>query len=112
MNYNKVMLAGRLVRDPELKRIPDNTVVVNFTMAVNRWEKDTDADFFNCEAWGSTAQAIADYLKKGSSVFIEGRMKLDRWLTPEHEKRSAVKVVVISAEFLNGTQSQGSGVDE
>ena len=112
MNVNRVFLAGRLVRNPELRRIPDNTVVVNFTLAVNRRKKDADADFFDCEAWGSTAQAIADYLKKGSSVFIEGWLKLDQCMTPVHEHRSAIKVVVVSAEFINGTRSQGSGAGE
>lgn len=106
MNVNKVFLGGRLTRDPEIKRLGDDSVVCNFSVAVNRRKKDDSVDFFNCEAWGSTAQAIVEYLKKGSSVFIEGRMKLEKWETPSKEKRSAIKVVVISAEFLNGTKQE------
>ncbi len=82
-SYNKVLLMGNLTRDVELKQTAGNQSVAEIGLAVNRRFKDRDGNdreettFVDCEAWGRTAEVMAQYLAKGRPVFIEGRLKLD-----------------------------------
>ena len=82
-SFNKVMLMGNLTRDIEIRHTPSNTAVGNFGLAVNRkyktqsGEQREEVAFIDCEAWGRTAEVMAQYLAKGRPVFIEGRLKFD-----------------------------------
>ena len=73
---NKIILIGRLVKDPELKYTPSGTAVVTFTLAVNRrftnQNGEREADFINCQAWQKTAEFVANYFKKGQQMALEG----------------------------------------
>jgi single-strand DNA-binding protein len=115
-NYNKVLLLGNLTRDIELKHTPSNMAIGNLGLAVNRrWtspegEKKEETTFVDCEAYGKTAETMAKYLSKGRSVFIEGRLKLDQWTDKnDGTKRSKLKVVVDTFQFVESAGSGGGG---
>lgn len=107
---NKTMLGGRLTRDPEVRKTGGNKSVCNFGLAINHRFKGADGQtkddtvFVDCECWGRTAELVGQYLKKGSAAFCEGRLKLDVWDDKEGNKRSKLKVVVDSVQFLGGKQ--------
>ena len=110
-NLNKVMLMGRLTRDPEQRFIPSGQSVVQLGVATNRQfttngEKREETTFVDVEAWGQQAELIHRYLKKGSPIFIEGRLKFDTWESKEGEKRSKLRVVLERFQFL-GTAGGG-----
>ena len=110
LNYNKVLLAGNLTRDPELRYAASNLPVANFGLAVNRrytaatGEKKEETLFIDCEAWGRTADTIKEYLAKGRAVLVEGRLKLDQWQDREGQNRSKIKVVVESFQFADSNR--------
>lgn len=111
MNFNKVLIAGNLTRDPELKYTPSGTAVCQIGLAVNRRWKDANGEtkeevfFCDCNAFGKTAENIAQYLKKGRCVFIEGRLKRDEWQDKQSgEKRSATRIVVETCQFIGGAK--------
>ncbi len=106
--YNKVMLMGNLTRDVEMRFTPSNTPVGTFGLAVNRtWrtpegEKKEEVSFFDCEVWGKQAEIMKQYLGKGRSVFIEGRLKQDTWKDKtDGSNRSKIKVVVEEFRFTD-----------
>ena len=114
-NLNKVMLMGNLTRDPELKYTPKGTAIASFGIAVNRnystegGEKREEVTFIDLEAFGRTAEIIGEYFKKGRPIFIEGRLKLDTWDDKQSgQKRSKLRVIVDSFEFL-GSREGGGG---
>ena len=98
INFNQVILIGRLVRDPELKYTPNGLPVCNFTLAVNDKDKSY---FFECEAWRKVAELIAGYLKKGSKVLICGKLTSDVWSNNSGEKRKTVRIVVNQTLFFD-----------
>lgn len=113
-NFNRVILAGNLTRDPELSYTPSNTPVCKFGMAVNRsWtnkqtnEKHEDVMFIDCVAWSRSAEVINQYCRKGKPLLIEGRLNLDTWTSPEGQKRSKHTVVVENFQFLGGPDGGG-----
>jgi len=117
-SFNKVMLMGNLTRDIEIRHTPSNTAVGNFGLAVNRkyktqsGEQREEVAFIDCEAWGRTAEVMAQYLSKGRPVFIEGRLKFDQWEDRNGGgKRSKLSVVVDNFQFIDsgGGQSSGGG---
>lgn len=113
INLNRVLLAGNLTRDPELKTINSGsgTCVGNFSIAINRRWKGQDGDmreetcFIDCECWGRQAEVIAQYFTKGSPIYIEGRLKLDQWDDQQGNKRSRVRVHVEQFQFVSGRES-------
>ena len=113
-NYNKVLLMGNLTRDPELKRTASDMAVAQIGIALNRKFKDREGNqrdettFVDCEAWGRTAEVMAQYLSKGKPVFVEGRLKLDQWQDKDGNNRSKMKVVVESFEFIDSKGNQSS----
>jgi single-strand DNA-binding protein len=116
-NLNKVLLIGRLTRDPETRSLKSGTSVVSFGLAVNRTytrqesgEKVEETCFLDIEAWGRTGETIARYMKKGRQIFIEGRLKLDTW-EKDGQKRSKLSVVVDNFQFIDG-QGGGEGGGE
>lgn len=92
-SFNKVLLMGNLTRDIEVRHTPSNQAVARIGLAVNRKYRTKDNEereettFVNCEAWGKTGEIMAQYLRKGSPVFIEGRLKLDQWEDKDGQKR-------------------------
>jgi single-strand DNA-binding protein len=103
---NRVQLIGRLGKDPESKFTPTGKKVTHFSLAVsNRWKdkasgmKET-TEWVNIEAWGRLGEVCQEYLKKGSLVFLEGRLKTDKY-EDKGETRYFTKVVVLTLEFLD-----------
>jgi single-strand DNA-binding protein len=103
---NRVQLIGRLGKDPESKFTPTGKKVAHFSVAVsNRWKsKEGDAkeytEWVNVEAWGRLGEVCQDYLKKGSLVFLEGRLKTDKY-EDKGETRYFTKVVALSMQMLD-----------
>lgn len=115
-SFNKVLLMGNLTRDVEIRHTSGNTAVGNFGIAVNRrfktqsGEQREEVTFVDCEAWGRTAEVMSQYLGKGRSVFIEGRLKLDQWEDKNGGgKRSKLSVVVENFQFVDSNQGGGQG---
>lgn len=115
-SFNKVLLMGNLTRDVEIRHTSGNNAVGNFGIAVNRrfktqsGEQREEVTFVDCEAWGRTAEVMSQYLSKGRSVFIEGRLKLDQWEDKNGGgKRSKLSVVVENFQFVDSNQGGGSG---
>jgi len=105
VNYNKVILGGRLVRDIELKNTSSGVSVATVGLAVNRRSKGRDGEakeevlFVDCTAFGKTAEVMAQHLSKGREVLIEGRLKLDQWES-DGQRRSKLSVVVEEFQFV------------
>ncbi len=111
-SLNKVMLIGNLTREPELRYTPSGTAVADLGMAVNRdWtdkegEKRTETCFVEVVAWQKLAEICDKFLTKGSLVYVEGRLQLDTWETPQGEKRSKYRVVAERIQFLDRRERQ------
>lgn len=101
-NYNKTILGGRLTAAPELKQTPNGTSVTNFTIAVNRKSKEEGADFFNCTAFGKTAEFVCQYFGKGSSICVEGQLRNRSWTDKQGNKRFATDIMVGEVNFVDG----------
>jgi single-strand DNA-binding protein len=114
-SFNKVILAGNLTRDPELRYTPKGTAVAKLGIAVNRnWttetgEKREEVTFVDVDAFGKQAEVISQYLRKGRSILIEGRLKLDSWDDKQTgQKKSKLGVVLESFSFLDsGNRTEG-----
>ena len=112
-SFNRVVLVGNLTRDVELRYTPQGTAVTDVGLAVNERVKRNDqwvdeANFFDVTLWGRLAEIAGEYLSKGSSVLIEGRLKQETW-EQEGKKRSKVKVVAEKLQMLGGRPGGGSG---
>ena len=113
-SYNRVILVGNLTRDPELRYIPSGTAVSDIGLAVNdRVKKGSDwvdeTTFVDVTLWARTAEVANEYLSKGSSVLIEGRLKLESWENNEGQKRSKLKVIADRMQMLGGRGGGGGG---
>lgn len=112
MYINKALLFGNLTRDPELRALPSGMNVVNFSIATNRVFKDRDgkkqeqADFHNIVVFGRQADIVHQYLKKGSSVFVEGRMQTRSW---EKEGQKMYRTEVVADRVQFGPRASGGG---
>ena len=103
---NHVVLMGRLARDPELKYSQSGKAFSRFTVAVNREFNREEADFINCTAWGKTAETIAEYLRKGRRIALQGRISVSSY-EQNGEKRWSTEVVVDRFEFVDTANSGG-----
>jgi len=108
LNINSVTLAGHLTRDPETRTLPNGgSTVTSFSLAVNRRWKNAEGElkeevtFVDCEAWGRVGETLSQYQRKGNPIYIEGRLKLDQWEDDNGQKRSRMKVVAITVQFLS-----------
>jgi single-strand DNA-binding protein len=112
MYINKVMIFGNLTRDPEMRALPSGMNVVNFSVATNRVFKDRDGkkqeqtDLHNIVVFGRQADTVNQYLKKGSSVFIEGRLQTRSW---EKDGKKNYRTEVIADRVQFGPRSSGGG---
>lgn len=118
-NFNKVILAGNLTRDPELRYTPQGTAIAKISLAINRRWKDQngqekeDVTFVEADAFGKQAETIGQYLKKGRPILMEGRLKLDQWTDKTTNKpRSKLGVVLESFQFLGSKPEGGTGTEE
>ncbi|MDB4754435.1 single-stranded DNA-binding protein, partial [Akkermansiaceae bacterium] len=114
-SVNKVMLLGNLTRDPEIRYTPKGTAVTDLGMAINRirtgdnGERIEEVTYVDVTLWGRSAELAGQYLSKGRSVFIEGRLQLDQWDDKATgQKRSRLRVVGENMQFIGG-QGQGGG---
>ncbi len=116
LNLNQVSLAGRLTRDPQVKALANDKVVADFGVAINRRWKGADgevkeeATFLDIEAWGRTAELVGQYLAKGSPVYIDGRIRVDQWQDKDGSRRSKMKIVAESVQFI-APRKEGAGAD-
>src|SRR3954468_7808104 len=114
VSFNRVVLAGNLTRDPELRITRDGVPVSSFSIAVNRVRSKSEAvDFFNVSAWRELGETVANYKKKGDPVLVEGRLQYRTWEAQDGAKRSAVDVVADRVQFLSrGTNPQAQSEEE
>ena len=114
-SLNKVLLIGRLTRDPETRYIPSGAAVTEFGFAVNRYytvngERKEDTCFLDVSAWGRLGEQVRNYLKKGSQAFIEGHLVFSEWQTQEGQKRTKLRITADTVQFLDpANRSQGQG---
>lgn len=119
MDLNKVMLIGNITRDPELRSTPSGQSVASFGLATNRvWkdqnsgERKSSAEFHNIVAWGKLAEICGQYLRKGSKVYVEGRLQTRSWQGQDGNKRYSTEVVMENMIMLDrkpqGNFPQGS----
>lgn len=101
---NRVVLVGRLTKDPELRYTPNGVAVCTFTLAVNRpftnQEGERDVDFINCVTWRKTAENLANYQKKGNLIGIEGRIQTRSYEGNDGKRRYITEVIAESVQFL------------
>lgn len=117
-DINRVILIGRLVKDPELRYTQGGTSVASFSVANNRTyvasgEKKEFVSYFNCVAWGKMGEIIVQYSKKGHRIGIEGRLQQRSWEDQNGNKRSTVEVIVENFQFLTpkGTAPAEESID-
>ena len=117
--FNKVILMGNLTRDPELRRLPSGTAVVELGLALNRsfqgkdGERRDEVTFVDVTVWDRQAETCAEYLKKGRPVLVEGYLKMDQWDDKSTgEKRSKLKVQADRVQFVGGREQGGGGSDD
>jgi single-strand DNA-binding protein len=115
-SINKVILIGNLGRDPELRYTPGGQAVANFTLATNErfsskdGEKQERTEWHRIVAWGRTGELCAQYLSKGRSVYVEGRLQTREWEDKEGQKRRTTEIVATTVQFLGGRGGEaGSG---
>ena len=117
-SLNKVLLVGNLTKDPELRFVPSGQAVANLRIATNRkykagngeWKEEVT--YVGVEVWGKSAEACGEYLKKGSPLLVEGRLKLKEWTAQDGQKRSMLEVVSERVQFLSGGPRRGEGGTE
>ncbi len=116
MDLNKVNLLGNLTQDPTLKNLASGQVVSAFNLATNYvWydakskEKKTRADFHKVVAWGHLADIIATYLKKGSKIYLEGRLQNRNWDDKEGKKHYATEIIATDLIMLGGSKKDSTG---
>ncbi|MEW6680661.1 MAG: single-stranded DNA-binding protein [bacterium] len=115
--YSRAIIMGNLTRDPELKYIPSGTAVTSFTVAVNRkytlqGEVKDETSFIPVVVWGKQAENCNQYLKKGSPVFVDGRLRQRSWETSDGQKKSVVEIVGLTVQFLSGRPQEGEIIEE
>ena len=112
MNFNKVILAGRLTRDPDLKVVGSDLSICNLGLAVNRVsgsgeKRKEEVCFVDAVAWRKQAEVIHKYLSKGDQIFIEGRLTFEQWDAKDGSgKRSKLKVTIEKFEFVDSAEKK------
>ena len=109
VSFNKVIVAGNLTRDPELRFTSGGVPVCSFGLAVNRVRsKNEEVDFFDVSAWRELGATIANYKKKGDPILVEGRLQFRSWEAQDGSKRNKVDIVADNVQFLGG-RGDGDG---
>jgi single-strand DNA-binding protein len=111
-SINRVVLVGRLTRDPELRSLPSGTSVCGLRVACSSSRKDAEGDyhekpnFFDVSVYGAPAESVSRYTRKGSRVAIDGRLEWREWETSDQQKRQAVSIVADTVQFLDSPGGQ------
>src|SRR5258706_86595 len=107
-NFNKVILAGNLTRDPELRYTPKGLAIAKFGLAINRtWKSETgetkeEVTFVDVDSFGKQAEIIGQYFRKGKPILMEGRLRLDTWDDKQtNQKRSRLGIVLEGFQFMD-----------
>jgi len=115
-NFNKVILAGNLTRDPELQYTPKGIAIAKMGLAINRtWKNEAgetkeEVTFVDVDSFGRQAEVVAQYFKKGRPILIEGRLKFDQWEDKNtHQKQSKLKVVLETFSFIDSNRGDSGG---
>jgi single-strand DNA-binding protein len=112
-SFNRVMLIGRLTRDPELRYTSTGLAVTTFTIAVDRRTKNQAGekvtDFFRCKAWRQTAEFVNEYVKKGRLVAVDGRIEMSEYTAQDGTRKTAVDIVCDNVETLDSQRDGGEG---
>jgi single-strand DNA-binding protein len=113
-SFNKVILMGNLTRDPELRYTPKGTAIARIGLAVNRvWKTETgetreETTFVDVDAFGKTAETIGQYMKKGSPILVEGRLRLHTWEDKQtNQKQSKLRVDLETFKFVGSANREG-----
>jgi len=112
---NKVILIGNLGRDPELRYTQQGTAVANFSLATSEQftkkdgTRDERTEWHKIVVWGRTAENCSQYLAKGRTVYIEGRLQTREWENKEGQKQKTTEVVAQTVQFLGGPRGEGGG---
>jgi single-strand DNA-binding protein len=110
VSFNRVVLAGNLTRDPELRFTNDGIPVCSFGLAVNRVRsRNEEVDFFDITCWRDLGETVANYKKKGDPILLEGRLQYRTWEAQDGSKRSKVDVVADNVQFLGGRADADDG---
>ncbi|MBN1405639.1 MAG: single-stranded DNA-binding protein [Candidatus Omnitrophica bacterium] len=116
-SLNKAFLIGNLTRDPELRYTPSGLAVTSFTVASNRvyvtasGEKKEIVSFVRVVVWGKRAETCGEYLSKGSSVFVEGRIQSRSWQAQDGSKRNTIEVIASNVQFLGAPKTGSAARD-
>jgi single-strand DNA-binding protein len=114
-SINRVVLVGRLTRDPELRALPSGSSVCSLRIACNSSRREADGEyverpnFFDVSVYGAPGESVGHYMRRGSRVAIDGRLEWREWETAEHERRQAVSVVADTVQFLDGPGERAGG---
>ncbi len=106
-SINRVVLVGRLTRDPELRALPSGVSVCSLRIACNSSRRDAEGEFrerpnfFDVSAYGAAGESVSHYMRKGSRVAVDGRLEWREWETADQQKRQAVSVVADTVQFLD-----------
>ena len=112
MNLNRVTLIGRVTRDPELRAMPSGMKIVSFGLATNhKFKKEGETkeitQFHNCVSFGKAAETLALYVKKGSEIYVDGRIEYKQWENKENVKMSRTEIIVENFQFGQKPKVQG-----
>ncbi len=106
-NFNKAILIGHLVKEPEMRTTPSGTSVANFTIATNRKYKEQEETLFmDCVAFGKLGDVIGNYTFKGAAILVEGRLRQERW-EKDGQKFSKIKLIAEQIQLLSSRQGNG-----
>jgi single-strand DNA-binding protein len=114
-NINRVVLVGRLTRDPELRALPSGTSVCSLRIASNSTRKDAAGDYverpnyFDVSVFGGAAESVGNYMRRGSRVAIDGRLEWREWEAADEQKRQAVSIVADTVQFLDSPAERSAG---
>lgn len=111
MSFNKIIVVGNLGRDPELRYTPQGTAVCSFSVATGEKRRDKSGDlqeittWFRVTLWNKQAELASKYLTKGSSVYIEGRLRIEEWTDKDGKNRSTLEVNGTEMQFIGGART-------
>lgn len=117
MSFNKIIVIGNLGRDPELRYTPQGNAVCDFSVATNEKRRDKSGElqsvvtWFKITLWNKQAENASKYLTKGSSIYIEGRLRIEEWTDRDGNNRYSLEVNATDMQFLSGGRNDETGAD-
>ena len=114
-SINRVVLVGRLTREPELRALASGTSVCSLRIAVNSMRKDANGEpvekpnYFDVSVFGAAAESVSNYVRRGRRVGIDGRLEWREWETADQQKRQSVSIIADTVQFLDGPRDEGDG---